>query len=238
MRVAAISSKRMPRLGWQGPYKVFSWSPMEILVLELGPFATNAFLLWNQGDSNAVLFDAPPGAEEALPKVLEERGLTLTDVYLTHGHWDHFAGLPELDDGSLQTWLHPDDRLLVEKPELAASYVPPGTPMRPARSDHDLHPGQSLEILGQPCEVRHVPGHCPGNVLFYFKEQGFAIVGDAIFAGSIGRTDLPGGDFPTLETAVREQIYTLPDPTTLLPGHGPQTTVAQEKSSNPFVRPA
>ncbi|MEL0118416.1 MAG: MBL fold metallo-hydrolase, partial [Opitutae bacterium] len=111
-------------------------------------------------------------------------------------------------------------------------------PMRPARIDHDLNHGQKLEILGQTCEVRHVPGHCPGNVLFYFKQQNFAITGDAIFAGSIGRTDLPGGDFPTLEKAIREQIYTLPASTRLLPGHGPQTSVAQEKGSNPFVRPA
>ena len=211
---------------------------MEILTIELGPFATNAFLLWNDGGNDAVLFDAPPGAEDTLPNVLSERGLELTDVYLTHGHWDHFSGLPQLESASIGTWLHPEDRILVEKPELAASYVPPGLPMRPARIDHDLHHGQKLEILGQPCEVRHVPGHCPGNVLFYFKEQNFAITGDAIFAGSIGRTDLPGGDFPTLEKAIREQIYTLPESTKLLPGHGPQTSVAQEKGSNPFVRPA
>ena len=211
---------------------------MEILTLELGPFATNAFLLWNDGGNEAVLFDAPPGAEDTLPNVLSERGLELTDVYLTHGHWDHFSGLPQLESTSLETWLHPEDRILVEKPELAASYVPPGLPMRPARIEHDLHHGQKIEILGQTCEVRHVPGHCPGNVLFYFKQQNFAITGDAIFAGSIGRTDLPGGDFPTLEKAIREQIYTLPESTKLLPGHGPQTSVAQEKGSNPFVRPA
>ena len=207
---------------------------MEILALELGPFATNAYLLWDPAGHDAVLFDAPPGAEQALPEALAERSLALTDVYLTHGHWDHFAGLPQLDTDGAQTWLHPDDRILVEQPGLAASYVPPGLPMLPAH----LHHGQQLEVLGQPCEVRHVPGHCPGNVLFYFKEQEFAIVGDAIFAGSIGRTDLPGGDFPTLETAIREQIYTLPDSTALLPGHGPQTTVVQEKAANPFVRPA
>ena len=91
---------------------------MEILTLELGPFATNAFLLWNAGGNEAVLFDAPPGAEDTLPNVLSERGLELKDVYLTHGHWDHFSGLPQLESTSLETWLHPEDRILVEKPEL------------------------------------------------------------------------------------------------------------------------
>ena len=109
--------------------------------------------------------------------------------------------------------------------------------MKPAEINNDLVHGQRLKILGQSTEIRHVPGHCPGNVLFFFPDQKTAIVGDAIFAGSIGRTDLPGGDFHTLEKAIREEIYTLPDDTILLPGHGPMTTVAQEKSSNPYVRP-
>jgi glyoxylase-like metal-dependent hydrolase (beta-lactamase superfamily II) len=86
-------------------------------------------------------------------------------------------------------------------------------------------------------EVRHVPGHCPGNILIYAPAQEAAFVGDVIFAGSVGRYDLPGGDFAVLERSIREQVYTLPEGTTLYPGHGSTTTVAQEKSSNPFVRP-
>ena len=211
---------------------------MEITNLELGPFATNAYLLWEQHKDEAVLFDAPPDAEKAIPKLLDEQNLTLTDVYLTHGHWDHFGGLPLLGFTGFQNWLHPDDRILVENPELASFYVPPGIPLLPAKVDHDLAHGQTLQILGQSAEIRHVPGHSPGSVLFYFPKLGTAIVGDTIFAGSIGRTDLPGGDLPTLEKAIREQIYTLPDDTILLPGHGPETTVAQEKATNPFVRPA
>ncbi len=83
--------------------------------------------------------------------------------------------------------------------------------------------------------MRHVPGHCPGNVLFYFKSLQAAFVGDALFNGSIGRTDLPGGNFDQLEQAIREQIYTLPDTTVVYPGHGPKTTVAQERTNNPYV---
>ena len=210
---------------------------MELECLELGPFATNAYILWEEESGNAVLFDAPLGVEKSIPSFLTQKNLALSDVYLTHGHWDHFAGLPFLELEGLKSWLHPEDRLLVEKPELAAAYVPPGLPLKPAIVDHDLEHGQYLKILKEDVEVRHVPGHCPGNVLFYFADRQFAIVGDSIFAGSIGRTDLPGGDFPTLENAIREQIYTLPNDTILMPGHGPQTTVGQEKASNPFVRP-
>ena len=89
--------------------------------------------------------------------------------------------------------------------------------------------------VGSDIEVRHVPGHCPGNVLFYFSDAGAAFVGDALFAGSIGRTDLPGGSFASLEKAIRTQIYTLPDETLVYPGHGPDTTVGAEKSTNPYV---
>jgi glyoxylase-like metal-dependent hydrolase (beta-lactamase superfamily II) len=93
-----------------------------------------------------------------------------------------------------------------------------------------------LEVAGLRFEVRHVPGHAPGNVLFYNAEANAAFVGDAIFAGSVGRPDLPGGDWPQLENSIRTQIYTLPEGTVLYPGHGPVTTVARERATNRFVR--
>ena len=85
-------------------------------------------------------------------------------------------------------------------------------------------------------EIRHVPGHCPGNVLIYLKKESCAIVGDVIFAGSVGRYDLPGGNFSVLEESIKTQVYTLPDNTTIYPGHGPSTTVAHEKVHNPMVK--
>jgi glyoxylase-like metal-dependent hydrolase (beta-lactamase superfamily II) len=106
----------------------------------------------------------------------------------------------------------------------------------PIRVDHWLTPGECWEALGAPVECRHVPGHCPGNVLFYFSSLGAAFVGDALFAGSVGRTDLPGGSAATLAESIRSQIYTLPDATVVYPGHGPSTRVADEKATNPFVR--
>jgi hydroxyacylglutathione hydrolase len=102
--------------------------------------------------------------------------------------------------------------------------------------DEFVQEGQTLQLLNQQVEVRHVPGHSPGSVLFYFRDFGFAVSGDAIFAGGIGRTDFPGCCRELLEASIVEQIYTLPDETVLLPGHGPRTTVGQEKKTNPFVR--
>jgi glyoxylase-like metal-dependent hydrolase (beta-lactamase superfamily II) len=93
-----------------------------------------------------------------------------------------------------------------------------------------------VAALGREVEVRHVPGHCPGNVLFYFGDAKVAFVGDALFQGSVGRTDIPGGDFDVLKQSIREQIYTLPDATTVFPGHGPKTSVGIEKEDNPFVQ--
>lgn len=212
-------------------------SLMNIQAIPLGPFETNAYLCWLDDQPDAVLFDAPPGAGEYLPSLLAEKNLKLTDVYLTHGHWDHFAGLSEMDQESFTTWLHEEDRVMVENPEVARAYVPAQIPLIPAKVDKVLEEGETIEILGLQVELRHVPGHCPGSILFYFAELNMAIVGDAIFRGSIGRTDLPGGDFEVLEKSIKQHIYTLPPDTRLLPGHGPETRVAFEMQYNPFVRP-
>ena len=96
--------------------------------------------------------------------------------------------------------------------------------------------GDQLELLATKMEIRHVPGHCPGNVLVYIASEKAAIVGDVIFAGSVGRYDLPGGDFSVLKKSIKTQVYSLPDETTIYPGHGPVTSVGQEKAGNPYVK--
>ena len=106
---------------------------------------------------------------------------------------------------------------------------------QPIHVDPWMKQGDRFEALGTTVEVRHVPGHCAGNILFYFEALNAAFVGDALFNGSIGRTDLPGGSFEQLEHSIRSQIYTLPAPTTVYSGHGPKTTVANERAQNPYV---
>ena len=208
---------------------------MKIACFELGPVATNAFLLWEEGGEDAVLVDAPQGARRAIQPALEEHGLKLTQLLLTHGHWDHMAGAAEVKAQGTETWGHEADRQLFAEPAVMSAFAMPGMSFDPVEIDHWVGEGDTVEVLGRQAEVRHVPGHCPGNVLFYFEAEKCALVGDAVFAGSIGRTDLPGGDFEVLAKAIRERIYTLPDEVVLLPGHGPSTTVGREKATNPFV---
>ena len=132
---------------------------------------------------------------------------------------------------------HAADRELIEYPRVMSAFAGEELHLEPLKVDHWVDAGDQLAAVGATAEVRCVPGHCPGNVLFYFKKQHAAFVGDALFKGSIGRTDLPGGSFEVLARSIREQIYTLPDATTVYSGHGSPTTVGDEKRSNPHVRP-
>jgi glyoxylase-like metal-dependent hydrolase (beta-lactamase superfamily II) len=124
---------------------------------------------------------------------------------------------------------------MIETPEIMERFMRESLNLEAIHVNHWVQPGEVFTALGAQVEVRHVPGHCPGNVLFYFPALGAAFVGDALFNGSIGRTDLPGGDFNQLERSIREQIYTLSGDTNVFPGHGPKTTVARERAENPYV---
>ncbi|HEX3729966.1 MAG TPA: MBL fold metallo-hydrolase [Opitutaceae bacterium] len=197
---------------------------------------TNGYLLSLPGREEAVLIDAPEGIWEGIEAVLREEKLKLAELWLTHGHFDHILGGPELIRRTgAKVRAHPDDRLLIENPEVMKEFAGVEFRMEPLKVDAWLGQGEQLAAAGLAAEVRHVPGHCPGSVLFYFAAGGAAFVGDALFAGSIGRTDLPGGSFEVLERSIRTQIYTLPDETIVCAGHGPETTVGREKAGNPYV---
>jgi len=125
---------------------------------------------------------------------------------------------------------------MFERPEVMAAFSIPGLEMKPCRIDTWLKADQRLRIVGRGVEIRHVPGHSPGSILYWFFDDTFAIAGDAVFSGSIGRTDFPGCSFEQLAGSIRNRIYTLPDETVLYPGHGPETTVETEAAHNPFVQ--
>lgn len=183
-----------------------------------------------------MLIDAPLGIWEVVKGILEREKCRLTELWITHGHWDHTQGGAELvRQTNARTLAHADDKILIETPEIMDRFMAERRSLEPIKVDRWVGQGEKLEALGTTAEVRHVPGHCPGNILFYFPALNVAIVGDAIFRGSIGRVDLPGGDFDTLERSIREQIYSLPPDTVLFPGHGPKTTVDHEKKNNPYV---
>ncbi|MFN7340772.1 MAG: MBL fold metallo-hydrolase [Opitutia bacterium] len=211
----------------------------------LGPFETNAYLLTAEGSSECALVDAPKGAAGELLDEIRSRGLRLAQLLLTHGHWDHMCDAAAIKEATgCQVLAHRDDQLMVEEIERVRPRYQAMIPwlgdadFRGCKVDRWLADGDTVEVMGRRFEARHVPGHCPGSLLFHSPEDKLALVGDAIFRGSVGRTDLPGGDWNTLLRSIRTRIYTLPPDTHLLPGHGDPTTVAEEMRSNPYAKPA
>ena len=210
---------------------------VNVHVLPAGPIQTNAYLLTDSVGKEAVLIDAPEGVWDEVEPILHREGCSLKALWLTHGHWDHTQGAAEVVRRSLaKVVAHEADRVLYESPSIMSKFLGEDLKLEPVRVDHWVGQGDRLEALGESVEVRHVPGHCPGNILFYFAGSKAAFVGDALFRASIGRTDLPQGTFHELERSIKGQIYTLPDDTVVFPGHGGETSVGQEKATNPYVR--
>lgn len=209
---------------------------MKLHVLPAGPIQTNAYLLTAPECGEAVLIDAPGEVWPAVEAVLRDEKCRLTELWITHGHWDHTQGGAEVVRRSgAKVRAHADDRVLIETPEIMERFLGEKLKLEPLRVDAWVGQGDRLAALGLAFEVRHVPGHCPGNILFYCAALRAAFVGDALFAGSVGRTDLPGGDAEVLATSIRGQIYSLPEDTTVFPGHGGRTTVGAEMVGNPYV---
>jgi hydroxyacylglutathione hydrolase len=197
-------------------------------------FGQNAYLVGCAATGEHFAID--PGAEAAaMANALEARGESLRAIVLTHAHMDHIEGVAELARRfPAPIHLHPDDLPLYRAAAQQAAMF--GHRIEePPPPDAELAAGQTLELGACRFEVRHVPGHSPGHVLLYSAAAGLAFVGDVVFAGSIGRTDLPGGSFDQLMRSIREQVLTLPDATRLLTGHGPETTVERERLTNPFL---
>ncbi len=210
---------------------------MLLHVLPAGPLETNAYLLSAPELKEAVLIDAPGGILEQIEPMLAKDRCTLRELWLTHGHWDHTQGGAEVVAATgARVRAHRDDRVLIETPEVMEMFLIPGVRLAPLRIDEFVEQGQRWTALGEPVEARHVPGHSPGSVAFYIVALKAVFVGDALFQGSIGRTDLPGGSFPVLERSIRERLYSLPDDTAVYPGHGPDTLIGAERETNPFVR--
>jgi len=203
---------------------------------ELPPIGTNAIALICPERKECVIIDAPAEAYRWATQVAEQHACEIVALILTHGHWDHILDGHAFAKAEIPIYGHKADTEMFEAPARMSSYAIPGLDMLPVPITHWIEGGDTLELLGTSMEIRHVPGHCPGNVLVYLESEKSAIVGDVIFAGSVGRYDLPGGDFEVLKESIQTQVYTLPDQTTIYPGHGGTTSVIQEKASNPFVR--
>lgn len=198
---------------------------------------TNGYVVTSDGGDRAIVVDVPPEPER-IGSVLAERGLAVIGILLTHGHVDHTGGSGRLaeETGAL-TYVHPADDFLTLHPEEQLrrmfGMIPPGSYEVPA-TKQDLEHGQKLDLADLTLEVRHTPGHTPGHCCFYWDDEGVLFSGDQLFAGSIGRTDLPGGSMGQLMESMRDEVMVLDDDVRVLPGHGPETTIGQERRLNPF----
>lgn len=205
----------------------------KIICLTNGIYQENCYIIADPESRDAVLIDPGEETDLFLARISSE-DFTLQAVWLTHAHIDHIVGVGSvIEETGAPVYLHPADRPLYDGIEQQASWLGMGakTPPPPNR---ELAHGDRLNVGACTFEVRHVPGHSPGGVALV--GHGAAFCGDALFAGSIGRTDLPGGDMSTLLHSIREQLLTLPDETVVHSGHGPATTIGIERRSNPFLR--
>jgi glyoxylase-like metal-dependent hydrolase (beta-lactamase superfamily II) len=210
---------------------------VEIRTFTGGGFGENAYLAVCERTKASVAIDPGAGASR-MARAIEAEGLDLRAVLLTHAHLDHVEGVQEIRAiaPTVDIWLHPADLGMYRGVQRQAAAF--GLTLEPQpEPTHELAHGQRFVFGSCGFEVRHTPGHAQGHVVLIAEEERIAIVGDVVFQGSIGRTDLPGGDFQTLVRSIREQVLTLPDDTALYPGHGPPTTVGDERVGNPFLIP-
>ncbi|MDF1563331.1 MAG: MBL fold metallo-hydrolase [Deltaproteobacteria bacterium] len=205
--------------------------------LEGGPFLENTWIVGDPESGDAVLVD--PGSFDAadldaLVGRLEHHGLTPRAIVNTHGHIDHIAGVHALQERfGLPFYIHPGEKMwLSSLPQQCAMFGVP--PIPTPKVDHWISDGDLLEFGTLKIEVRHLPGHTKGGCALLL--DGHVLVGDTLFAGSVGRTDFPDGDADTLARSIREGLYSLDDETIVHSGHGPDTTIGRERQTNPFVR--
>jgi len=211
---------------------------MKLQVVPVTAFQQNCSVLWCEKTRRAAIVD-PGGDLELVLKVIESQGLTLEKILITHAHLDHAGATAELARRySLSIeGPHPGDQFWIDQMPAQAKMFgfPPCEAFVPTRW---LQQGDRVTVGELEFEVRHCPGHTPGHVVFFHAPSRFAIVGDVLFAGSIGRTDFPRGNHADLIRSIRENLFPLGDDVTFLPGHGPTSTFGAERRSNPFVADA
>lgn len=210
-------------------------SPIGVFIAPVTPLQQNCTVVWCTATSKAAVIDPGGGVDMILAEVAR-RGLILDQIWITHGHIDHAGGTAEMKEksGVRIEGPHPEDQFLIDG--LAAQGQMYGMPeARSFETDRWLDEGDVMTLGETTWEVRHCPGHTPGHVIFFNRAARFAQVGDVLFKGSIGRTDFPRGDHQTLLNSVVTRLWPLGDDVTFVPGHGPVSTLGEERRTNPFV---
>jgi glyoxylase-like metal-dependent hydrolase (beta-lactamase superfamily II) len=205
-------------------------------IIPVTPFQQNCTLLWNDQTKKGAVID-PGGDLDRIRQAITEMGVTVEKIILTHGHIDHAGGAAQLkeDLGVPIEGPHEADRFLLDR--LAETGQGYGImDARAVTPDRWLNEGDTVTIGDLALDVLHCPGHSPGSVVFVSPTQRFAIVGDVLFQGSVGRTDLPGGDGKALIRAINEKLLPLGDDVAFICGHGPTSTIGQERQTNPFLQ--
>lgn len=210
---------------------------MQAGIIPVTPFQQNCTILFDEDTREGVIVD-PGGDVDVILKVVEEQKFKIKEIWLTHGHIDHAGGAMDVKDalGVEIVGPHRDDLPLLQVLESRAAQFGMTGPVRNCTPDRWLEDGNTVSFGDHVFKVLHCPGHAPGHVVFYNAEQNFAHVGDVLFAGSIGRTDLPGGNHAQLLQSIKDKVLPLGDDVGFICGHGPGGRIGEERRTNPFLK--
>ncbi len=208
---------------------------VQIRQLTLGPLQTNCYIVGCEKTQKAAVID-PAWDGQAIVATAESDGWDITHILLTHSHFDHVAGLQETRDATeAPIYIHPDAIEMLRNTTMSAAFFGLRVPAPPMPDEH-LAEGQVIDVGKLQLHTLYTPGHAPGHVCFHLPDYRVLFDGDVLFNGGIGRTDLPGGDYESLMRSIAADLLPLPDDTRVFSGHGPSTTIGNERRTNPFLQ--